>query len=73
MYDRPLDLFEALAAMGFVSGGELIEGVTVFRPALGGKCPTCGRLNAIVNECRCDPNNLPTTLPSNEGAHYEHE
>jgi len=28
------------------------------------KCPTCGRMNRIVNECRCDPNNLPTTVPA---------
>lgn len=27
------------------------------------KCPTCGMENRIVNECRCDPNNLPTLLP----------
>lgn len=25
------------------------------------KCPTCGHVGKIVNECRCDPNNLPTT------------
>ena len=24
------------------------------------KCGTCGASNAIVNQCRCDPNNLPT-------------
>lgn len=24
------------------------------------KCPSCGARNRIVNECRCDPNNLPT-------------
>lgn len=24
------------------------------------KCPICGRQNRIVNQCRCDPNNLPT-------------
>ena len=23
-------------------------------------CPTCERPNPIVNQCRCDPNNLPT-------------
>jgi len=23
-------------------------------------CPTCGRNNSIVNECGCDPDNLPT-------------
>jgi hypothetical protein len=23
-------------------------------------CSTCGKENAIVNQCRCDPNNLPT-------------
>ena len=73
MYDKSLDLCEVLGALGFVSGGEPMEGVTVFRPGLGGKCPTCGRINAIINECRCDPNNFPTTLPSNEGANYEHE
>ncbi len=27
------------------------------------KCPECGASNAIVNRCRCDPNNLPTTVP----------
>ena len=24
------------------------------------RCPTRGADNAIVNQCRCDPNNLPT-------------
>lgn len=24
------------------------------------KCPTCGAVNGIVNECRCAPHNLPT-------------
>jgi hypothetical protein len=24
------------------------------------KCPRCGTLNRIVNECMCDPNNMPT-------------
>jgi hypothetical protein len=24
------------------------------------KCPRCGRLNHIVNQCGCDPANLPT-------------
>lgn len=24
-------------------------------------CPRCGQENKIVNQCRCDPNNLPTT------------
>lgn len=28
------------------------------------KCPTCGKENRIVNECRCDPDNLPTTVPA---------
>ena len=28
-----LDLNEVLAALGFVSGGELMEGVMVYRPA----------------------------------------
>ncbi len=23
-------------------------------------CPDCGKENAFVNQCRCDPNNLPT-------------
>lgn len=27
------------------------------------QCGICGRMNHIVNECRCDPNNLPTPLP----------
>jgi hypothetical protein len=35
------------------------------------KCPQCGRENAIVNECRCDPNNLPTTVPPLEQAKWE--
>lgn len=26
----------------------------------GSKCPTCGKIGNIVNECGCDPNNLPT-------------
>ena len=26
------------------------------------QCPTCGRRNAIVNQCGCDPNNLPTPV-----------
>lgn len=24
------------------------------------KCPTCGHEEKIVNECGCDPNNMPT-------------
>jgi hypothetical protein len=24
-------------------------------------CPTCGKVGEIVNQCGCDPNNLPTT------------
>lgn len=28
------------------------------------KCPTCGRMNFIVNQCGCDPSNLPTTVPT---------
>ena len=24
------------------------------------KCPKCNAENEIVNQCRCDPNNLPT-------------
>lgn len=27
------------------------------------KCPRCGKANQIVNQCRCDPDNLPTQLP----------
>lgn len=27
------------------------------------QCPRCGRENEIVNQCRCDPNNLPTRVP----------
>lgn len=27
------------------------------------KCPTCGRVTRIVNQCGCDPNNLPTKIP----------
>lgn len=29
---------------------------------LGGTCGKCGRENEIVNQCRCDPNNLPTRI-----------
>ena len=25
------------------------------------RCGRCGAANQIVNQCRCDPNNLPTT------------
>jgi len=35
---------------------------------LGGYCPRCGRENAIVNQCRCDPNNLPTKIGKEGGA-----
>lgn len=34
------------------------------------KCPTCHRDNAIVNQCRCDPNNLPTHIYSITKARY---
>lgn len=27
------------------------------------ECPQCGVMNWIVNQCRCDPNNLPTRVP----------
>ena len=26
-------------------------------------CPRCGRANEIVNQCGCDPDNLPTRVP----------
>lgn len=26
----------------------------------GHPCPTCGAANDIVNQCGCDPNNMPT-------------
>jgi len=26
------------------------------------KCPTCGKQNHFVNQCGCDPNNLPTRV-----------
>lgn len=26
-------------------------------------CPTCGAANEIVNQCGCDPNNMPTAVP----------
>lgn len=26
-------------------------------------CPACGAANHIVNQCRCDPRNLPTRVP----------
>jgi hypothetical protein len=28
------------------------------------KCPTCGAENEIVNQCHCDPNNMPTVTRS---------
>lgn len=28
------------------------------QPAL--RCPRCGKVNEFVNQCACDPNNLPT-------------
>ena len=37
-------------------------------------CPTCGAHNKIVNQCRCDPNNLPTrpmTQSQQENAHHK--
>ena len=27
------------------------------------RCSRCGQQNHIVNECGCDPNNLPTKVP----------
>lgn len=27
-------------------------------------CPRCAAENAIVNQCGCDPNNMPTILPA---------
>lgn len=27
-------------------------------------CPKCGVANQIVNQCGCDPNNLPTKVPT---------
>lgn len=30
------------------------------------RCPICKKENRIVNECRCDPNNLPT-VPFSKG------
>jgi hypothetical protein len=30
------------------------------------KCPRCGASNRIVNECGCDPGNLPTRPPLTE-------
>ncbi len=30
-------------------------------------CPTCGAANEIVNQCGCDPDNMPTKVrPGNE-------
>jgi hypothetical protein len=29
-------------------------------------CNQCGQANRIVNECRCDPNNLPTLVNASE-------
>lgn len=29
-------------------------------------CPTCGHVGKIVNECGCDPNNMPTRIAMSE-------
>lgn len=31
------------------------------------KCSTCGAMNQIINECGCDPNNLPTRPSDTDG------
>ncbi len=33
---------------------------------LGGTCPSCGADNGIVNQCGCDPDNMPTTPTQDE-------
>jgi hypothetical protein len=33
-----------------------------FYPAHLTVCSSCGSVNEIVNQCGCDPNNLPTTI-----------
>ena len=64
MSQEEINLHDALRAMGFVSGIELMEGVMIYvarDPGPGSKCPACGRLSDIADQCLCDPNNLPTT------------
>ncbi len=34
-------------------------------------CPKCGATNAIVNQCGCDPHNLPTKLPPTPQSLYQ--
>lgn len=36
---------------------------------LGGTCPTCGADNDIVNQCGCDPDNMPTKPLSDKPVH----
>lgn len=51
------------------AGRQICKGYKPAREiALGGKCSTCGKVNQIVNQCRCDPNNLPTRPVSGRSA-----
>jgi len=36
------------------------------------KCPTCGKMNDIVNECGCDPDNMPTKVDASGWPPLEH-
>lgn len=56
IYDR---LILSKTAKGYTHGE---DGTPYVAPATH-KCGQCGAMNHIVNECRCDPNNLPTKLP----------
>jgi hypothetical protein len=46
---KEIDLAEALAAMGFVSGGELMEGVIVYFPTPQAPAPSSPESNKEVN------------------------
>lgn len=63
-YPIDIDMEDALLAMGFANGIELMEGVMIYvarDPSPAIKCPACGHLNDIAGQCLCDPSNLPTT------------
>lgn len=36
---------------------------TNLEPVLTYPCPQCDAANEIVNQCGCDPNNMPTKIP----------
>lgn len=38
------------------------KGRVVFVHRVTYRCGSCGKLGRIVNECGCDPNNLPTRV-----------